>query len=303
MKHIKSPLVFLKRARCFFVQEWKEARLDYKNLDPEDRKEIKKERLRYFASLGVSLALHVFLLAGMWNALLSPVSFVGETEIQAEEVDFELTEGMVSSEVEPLYDRFGEVIIKPSLLFTARKKDKHALLLNELLKKLKEEKGPALSTALLKSRRKGSSRLRGAEQSLRAGLMRVEKVRIPQPRQRKSLQEAGLWSQVGLLKKEKGNMAPVNNTEIMKVIDSHSFQFRDCYEKALLKDESLSIRAVVLLKLNQSRVEHTRLELKGRGNPVSRRLLSHCLFRQSKTLVFAKNRQNISVRFNLIFGL
>ena len=298
-----SPFIFVKKAKAFFVQELKETRLDYMSLDPLAKKEIKKERLRHFASLSVSLALHIFLLLGMWNGLFSPSSFLGETKLQAEEVDFELTEGMVSSEVQPLYDPFGEVIIKPSLLFRERKKDKHALLLNELLKNLKKEKGPVLSSSVLKSGQKNFSRLRKAEQNLRWGL-RVEKLKIPK-RQKKSLQQAGFWSQMGLLKKEDkvSGLGAVNNTEMMKVIDSHSFQFRDCYEKALLKDESLSIRAMVLLKLNQSRVEHTKLELKGRGNPVSRRLLSHCLFRQSKTLVFAKNRQNISIRFNLIFGL
>ena len=58
---------------------------------------------------------------------------------------------------------------------------------------------------------------------------------------------------------------------IMKVIDRHSFEFQECYERALLKDESLSGKVIFLLKLNSSAVKKAGLELKGKGNPNSRR--------------------------------
>ena len=34
-----------------------------------------------------------------------------------------------------------------------------------------------------------------------------------------------------------------------------------------------------------------------------RRALSHCLFRESRELVFSQNKKNVLVKFNLIFGL
>ena len=89
----------------------------------------------------------------------------------------------------------------------------------------------------------------------------------------------------------------------MKVIDQHSFQFQECYERGLLKDESLSGKVIFLLKLRQSQVKKAGLELKGKGNPASRKELTRCLFNESKKLTFSNNKGNISIKFNLIFGL
>ena len=108
---------------------------------------------------------------------------------------------------------------------------------------------------------------------------------------------------MNLSKTSLSSSANVNTTDIMKVIDGHSFQFRNCYERALLQDESLSVKVVFLLKLNGSRVETVRLEMKGQGSARSRRALSHCLFRESKKLIFSSNQESLSLKFNLIFGL
>ena len=115
-----------------------------------------------------------------------------------------------------------------------------------------------------------------------------------------------LWDHMKMFKTDKTKKtvaANQENTEIMKVIDQHSFQFQECYEEALLLDEKLSGKVIFLLKLNRSKVKKSGMELEGQGNSNSRRKLTRCLFKESKKLVFLKNRKNISVKFNLIFGL
>ncbi len=67
-----------------------------------------------------------------------------------------------------------------------------------------------------------------------------------------------LWNHMNLSQSSTAGEG-VNYTDIMKVIDKHSFQ--TCYEKALLKDEKLSVKLVFLLKISQSKVQNTRLEL------------------------------------------
>ena len=293
----------LKKIFRFFVQEWRESRLYWANLSSLEKKEIQRNKIRYFVSLCVSILLHVGLVMSILNMALNPHKHSKEIEILKGEVDFELTEGMVSSDIQPVYDNEGEVIIKPSLLL--KPEDKQAVALNDLLSQLKEGKGPALSSAL-QSHRLHRSHLEPAtpaslaKKSLSAKL-KVKGFKIPETKtQSKS---AGFWNHIQMLKSDQADLADIDDSEIMKVIDQHSFQFRDCYEKALLKDEKLSVRAVFLLRLNQSQVQHTRLELNGTGNKASRHLLSHCLFRKMKMLVFAKNQQKLSLRFNMIFGL
>ena len=246
-------------------------------------------------SLCISLSLHIVLFTSVLRGL-KPINLSQEIDIKGEEVNFELTEGMVSSDVNPIYDSEGQVIIKPSLL--VKPKDKQALLLNSLLETLKAGKKPALSSSIIKTPSQNRPRLKQTEKSLMDQLQ-VENFKIPSSQATKS---AGFWNQVRMLKSDTATNE-INNTKLMKVIDQHSFSFRDCYEKALLKDENLSVRATFLLKLNKSKVQNTKIELKGKGNLASRQTLSHCLFQQSKTLVFNKNQQSLSLRFNLIFGL
>ena len=289
----------IKKWILFFVHDLRESRADWINLPLKEKQELKKGQLRYSISLLVSLFLHIILLVLVWNIGSYPSPLFKDTENTGVEVDFELTEGMVSSDVQPLYDSESYVVIKPSRLL--KPTDKQALLLNDLVAKLKEGKSPTLSSSTLRSLVQRSPRLKPVGSNLMSNLQ-VQSLKIPK-RKVKSNKSAGFWNHIHKSKLDPKNINNTNDTEIMEVIDRHSFQFRDCYEKALLKDEKLSVRAVFLLQLSQSKVKKARVELKGNGNAVSRRTLSHCLFRQSKALVFNKNKQDLSLRFNLIFGL
>ena len=238
----------LKKIPLFFVTEWRENRLYWTHLPQQEKQEIKKNKLRYFASLFISLGLHIVFLTSILNMVSKQVELSEEIKIRGEEVDFELTEGMVSSDVHPVYDDDSEVIIKSSLL--VKPEDKQTLLLNNLLEKLKQGKMPTLSSSVLKPKSSYHSRLGQTEKTLMARLQ-VKSFKIPESKT--GAKSAGFWNQVRMLKSDQTDSTGINNTEMMKVIDQHSFQFRDCYEKALLKDEKLSVRAVFLLKLNQSK--------------------------------------------------
>ena len=286
---------------CFFLKEWREGKLYLSSLSVREKQEIKKRKLCYYISFSVSGILHVIFFVVVFNGIVSNILIDKNVVLVNDTVDFELMDGMVSSYLSPIYDEKSDIIIEPSLLIGERQKnDKKALSLDNLLNYLKASKNPILSSSSSTNKQKYSVRFKQEERSFKAGLgirhvkKKIEEAILPIRSQ--------LWEHLHISKPEKMNVK-VNYADIMKAIDQHTFQFRDCYEQALLKDEKLSINAMFLLKINQSKVQKTRLELKGKGNPKSRRTLSHCLFKESKKLVFLKNKKNISVKFNLIFDL
>ena len=280
----------------FFVQEWKEERLHLATLNEQEKEEVRKKRWRNLTAFCVSFVFHCILFMSLFYNFQNP-ALIGEKKIMAEDsVDFDIMDGMVSSDLDPVYDENSEFIVKPSALI--KKKDRKKLSLNNLLQKLKTSKSPVLSDNFSKKNKQYDSKLRLEEQSLKSELGwrgRKRKRKIEPLRSQ-------LWKRLKLLKSEKEE-TQVNYGDIMKVIDQHSFQFQECYEKALLKDEKLSGKVIFLLKLNHSKVQKAGLDLKGNGNPISQRELTRCLFRESKSLLFLKNTKNISIKFNLIFGL
>ncbi len=295
----KFPYLFPGRILAFFAEEWKEERLYFTGLSAVEKQEIKKSRRRHGLSFSFSCILHGVLFIGLYNGLFTPVKEGPVLDIgEAGAVDFELAEGMISSEMSPVFYE-SDIVVKPALLFTKKKKDERKTALEALLQELKLGKNPLLSSSVSADTTSQSARLEWEERRFKAGLLSVKAGK----RKRKHL-KAQLWSKMNLFEAlASSSDVSVNNSDIMKVIDGHSFQFRHCYERALLKDESLSVKVVFLLKLSQSRVKTTRLEIKGTGSPPSRRILSHCLFRESKKLTFVNNTENISLKFNLIFGL
>ena len=206
----------------FFVQELRESRVDWINLPLKEKQELKKGRLRYFAGLLTSLCLHIILFSLVLNMLSQPTnSLFQETKSVGVEVDFELTEGMVSSDVQPLYDSEGYVIIKPSRLL--KPTDKQAQLLSDLVAQLKKGESLALSSSAPKSSFQSPPRLRPVDSSLMSNLQ-VKSFKIPE-RKVKANKSAGFWNHIHKSKSEPTSMAHINDTEIMKVIDRHSFQF------------------------------------------------------------------------------
>ena len=288
---------------AFFAKEWKEERLYITGLSAEEKQEIKKSRRRHSLSFTFSCVLHGLLFFGFYKGIFTPLKQGPVWDLETGAVDFELAEGMISSEMPPVYDSTSDIIIKPALLLKEKKKDERAEALKALLQELRSGKNPVISSSVFKKTSE-SARLEWEERQFKAGsLLSVKKKKKRKPF------KAQLWSKMNvskpLVSSSSVSSSPVNrnNLDIMKVIDGHSFQFRNCYERALLKDESLSVKVVFLLKLNGARVKTTRLEVKGKGSARSRRLLSHCLFSESKKLNFVNNKQNISLKFNLIFGL
>lgn len=216
-------------------------------------------------------------------------------------VNFDIMDGMLSSKSEPVYDENSEFIVKPSSLIIY--KDSKDRSLAGLLEKLKGFKPVGLSRFAKRNFKKikqYKSQIGQEERKLKAGLGWKKKgksvVNNATPIR------AQFWDRIKMSKSSVGGKS-VNYDGIMKVIDQHSFQFQECYERALLRDESLSGKVNFLLKLNSSQVQKAGLDLQGKGSPASRRELTRCLFQESKKLVFSSNKSNVSIKFNLIFGL
>ena len=282
----------------FFIQERKERCLYLASLSERERKEIKRQKLRHLVAFSASFVLHFVFFLFLFYDFVGPV-LIGEGEVTAQEaVDFDIMDGMISSDLDPVYDEKSEFIVKPSTLI--KKEDRKKLALSNLLDKLRASKSPVLSgSPRSKNKKKYVSGIGQEEQRLKSAL--GWKGRRRREKKIKPLQ-LQLWNRMKMLKSSKAE-TQVNYGDIMKVIDKHNFQFQECYERALLVDENLSGKVTFLLRLNHSKVQKAGLELKGKGSPGGRRELTRCLFRESKGLLFPKNGRKISIKFNLIFGL
>lgn len=278
----------------FLVQEWKEQRLYLATLTDWEKEEIRKQRRRNLLSFSISFVLH-FLFCCIFFYKFSNVVLLSENKIiKKETIDFDIMDGMLSSELNPVYDEDSEYIIKPSSLIKSEERKAQSLI--SLLERLRESKITSLSNKALKKSIKYESQVGQGKYKLRSGLG------LRRTRRKISPFRAQFWDRMKMLKSD-ATSKYIPYGGIMKVIDRHSFQFQECYERALLKDENLSGKVIFLLRLNRSKVAKSGLELQGEGNPASRRMFTHCLFQESKKLVFLENKKNVSIKFNLIFGL
>ena len=264
------------------------------SLNELEKMEIRKSGQRYLTAFSLSFILHCAVFLMFFYGFKDAAFLLGENQIKARDtVDFDIMDGMVSGDVEPVYDKNSDFIVKPSIL-VRRKRKKHSL--SVLLKELKSSKGPLLSAGGLKKREKRESRISQEEQKLKIGVGWKKTKRRVRPLR------AELWDRMKLLQ-ENRREGRVDYKNIMKVIDGHSFQFQECYEKALLEDEKLAGKVIFLLKMSGSRVEKAGLDIQTGKKSSAHRTFSRCLFSKSKSLVFPGNTGNISIKFNLIFGL
>ena len=288
----------------FFIKEYKEERRYYNSLSRKEKQESRlSQNLWSFSS---SLLLHLMVVF----SLLNGKGFIGLSESSEEEavslgeaiVNFQITEGMVSAEVKPVYNPKSDIVVKPVSLDHYKTRIK-LLALDELLKSLKSTKAVLFSNS---SGSRSFSNKRGKQiakikENLKAGLSLGFKPSFRKYNQEQEL--AQLWSRVSVGELSKAYEKTMQYKDLMKVIDKNVFHFRECYEQALLKDEKLTVNAYFLLKLHRSKVRSTRVNLTGKGSFTAKRQMTNCLMIQGKKLVFANNKQNMSVKFNLIFGL
>ena len=300
---------------CLGAKAREESLLFRASLSLQERREIRHERRRMGLSWLASLALHAAFFAVLLSDFMEPV-LLSETKIAyQDEADFSLMDGMVSSQTDPVYDERSEFVIPPP---PEAPKDSRLLSLENLLEKLKAEGGAALSENLGASYQQSDpgGRLKREERILKTGLKQRAGKRpgsAGAPFERRP--QIQLWDHVPMTAQkwsgrgagsgaaERGRHAAPPDSEIMKAIDQRNFQFQECYEMALLRDEKLSGKIVFLLKLNRAKVQKTHLQFEGEGSAASRRSLLSCLYQESQKLLFSKNRQKISVKFSLIFGI
>lgn len=281
----------------FFIKEWKEENLHIASLSKQEKQEISNSRLSHSISFFASVILHLILVLGILNSSFNSVVKDNSVNIDIvvphKKESITLFDGMISSELKSVYDFNSNIVIDPTSLI-----QKKINVLDTLLNNLKRSKKPILSS-VVSTDYKHKSKLNVAEKHLQQKLSVSKNKKIGKSVTPLKIQ---LWNNMNLLKLH-NKSAKVNYTDIMKVIDKQSLQFRDCYETALLKDDKLSVKVVFTLDLNKTKVKNTKLKLHGEGNKKSHYALSYCLFKQSKKLTFPTNKQNILIKFNLIFGL
>ena len=95
----------------------------------------------------------------------------------------------------------------------------------------------------------------------------------------------------------------MNDKYIMDEIQKHMDQFRDCYEKSLLREDELSIKATFFVNIRKTVVKKAKINLTGRGSMSIKKQLSRCLLKEINQISFLKNKQDMPVRFSLLFDL
>lgn len=270
----------------FLAHERKEQRLHLAALTTTEKEEIRQQKKRNLIAFSISFVLHILFALSFFYSSVNPV-FVGEDQIvKGDTVDFDIMDGMLSSDVDPVYDKSSEFIVKPSVLIKKRKDQS----LTELLDKLRGLKTTGLSGKSSLKKKKYESQIGQVDYKLKAefGWKRTKKKVSPLKVQ--------LWDRMKTLKSgsktsKVSKNQNVNYGQIMRVIDRHNFQFQECYERALLRDESLSGKVIFLLKLNHSQVKKAGLELQGKGSSASRReLLPAACFKRVKNWFFQKTK-------------
>lgn len=284
----------------FFIKEWRAESLYLASLSATEKQEISKTKWTHRFWFFISITLHIILFLGIITDPLDlTVVHTTNQVIVPKIVNFTLETGTISPNLNNIYDKNSEFIInKKDLIIEKRKND-----LKTLLDKLHGKKkfvGLKESLLLAKDAAKNThhSNLDKEEAYLQGQLRGSHNKFIIN---KTPSTNAQLWNNINLLKgNSKG--VKVNYTKIMQVIDKHRLKFRECYEKALLKDESLSVKGIFIMRLKKSIVASTKIKLQGKGNKKSYITMSNCLRRVSKKLLFLKNKHNITIKFNLIFG-
>ena len=160
----------------FLIQERKEKLLYLTTLTEGERKEIRKQKRRDLFFFSLSFVLHGLFALGFFYNFLNPVILGKDTFISKEAVDFDIMDGMLSSDLDPVYDENSEFIIKPSALITQREKKDQSLA--NLLENLRRSKTTGLSTGKIsKKKRKISIKTwsRRAEIKSRIGMEKNKK--------------------------------------------------------------------------------------------------------------------------------
>ena len=293
----------------FFLEEWREERRYRLSLSKSERQELSNRVYQNGMSFCFSLMLHLILVLGLVNGVLEG-SLINKSEevvsLGEAIVDIEVMGGMLSGHVEPIYDSKSNIVIRAFSLNRYKIYQKMTAL-EKLLQKLSNKKLSILpETSRSKSvgsNKSSESRLALVEKDLKAGMSFGFRNNRRFAKRNKQLTQTQLWNRVNLASVGSMREGIMNNQALMKVIDKHIFYFRECYEEALLKDDKLTVNAHFLLRLNKTKVKSAKVDLIGKGGLTSKRKMSNCLSAQSKTLNFADNKQSVSVKFSLIFGI
>ena len=280
-----------------FLHQRREEKMYLLSLSPKARSYFQHRQKEKFVSFGASFLLHTllffsFMTGFMDGSLFAPAQSQNVAALGEAVVDFQIMDGMISQDLKPVYDPNSTIFIKPLALNPSSELDK-------LLQSLRKKSTTALSSSRKQGKHSSRRNFSALKNRLKAGIhFGFRKPRVVSNSSR-SMQQ--LWNRVGLQALHSPTAGGYK--DFMRVIDKHTFYFRECYEKALLKDEKLKVNASFLLTLNQSRVKKSRVSLMGAGGFAGKRQFSNCLFAQSQKLKFAGNTKNISVKFNLVFGL
>ena len=293
----------------FFLEEWREEKKFRMGLSKREKREFSNRTEQQFISFSFSFLLHLLLCLGMVNGVLEGLlASESEESVSLGEaiVNVEVMGGMFSGHIQPIYDPKSDIVIKAFSL-NRYKVHKKMTTLERLLEQLGGKKISLLSKGSqfinIGSEKVSKSRLTLVEKNLKAGLSFGFNDSRPIVKKQKKVKQTQLWNRVNLTSLNKMREGMMKQRDLMKVIDKHIFYFRECYEQALLRDEALTVNAHFLLRLNRSSVRSVKVNLIGKGGMTGKRQMSGCLAAQSKKLKFTDNKQSLSVKFSLIFGL
>ena len=284
----------------FFIEEWRDHRTYRKALSEKEKREARLNKLYQFLSFTISLVLHCIIFFGITIFFMDSEN-TGQELLIDNAVEFELASGMVaSSGIESVYETESGIIVKPNSLSKLSHQNSKVKILDDLLNKLREEK---TSTWSKNNPQKSQSQSIGWSDAIKKQL--ENNLNVENKNQKKLNQKivlAKLWDRLKISQMNK-EYSSTDHKNIMDQIQKYTYQFRDCYEKSLLLDEVLAVKAAFLLNVNRASLRTAKVKLKGQGSLKSRKQLSRCLLNEVKKISFSKNKKNISVRFNLIFEL
>lgn len=90
----------------------------------------------------------------------------------------------------------------------------------------------------------------------------------------------------------------VSATELKKIVKKYNHKFQSCYEKALIKDELLSGKAIITLTFERSAI----VDFKGIGLASSISFLKKCIKNESQKIRSSNHISGKKVRFSLFFN-
>lgn len=276
----------------FYLEERNKDRFLFKKFTPnfvgEFRKQQSRQKMFYFVSVfghGILLLSFYFLFAA------KPLDELADNDaLDVGEFLALASLSQLSPDVETVYDPYGDVkVVKP----VKKKKKKSAKSrMAQLLEKLSQMTPVQVD-----------ENAQPSEDDLKNALAKIQKSKSGSKTDRDALmaQRQKLLADMRERNSQRQNMG-AKVASLVKLIGKKSESFQECYEKALLTDQDLSVHASFLFSLGgKGEVDKTLIRIRGAGSGKSKRVLDSCLKSKTRLLSFPETYKGMKFKFNLLF--